>query len=400
MMTPRERVVATLAHREPDRIPIDLGSTLATSITASAYAPLRDYLGLPAETVTIFEQTQQLPYLGEDLLVRLGVDTRVVALPRERAFHPELIDDGDYWAWIDAWGARLRMPKDGGLYFDWVEHPLPEVSDAAIDGYRWPELETAEELAAIRAEAIRLRRDTDFALVGSANLGSGIFEQACLMAGMESFMMAMVSDRATAERLLDGITDFLVEEASRYLDQVGAYLDAYLYGDDVATQETWMISPASYTALIKPRQRRLFDAIKAQTGAKLLYHGCGAVFDLIPHLIEIGVDAINPVQVSARGMDTARLKATYGRDIAFWGGGVDTQRVLPFGSPDDVRAEVRRRIADLAPGGGFVFAPVHNIQAFVPPENVVAAFDAARDAGWRAPQATETVRAGQTRRTG
>ena len=144
-----------------------------------------------------------------------------------------------------------------------------------------------------------------------------------------------------------------------------------------------MISPDSYVALIKPRQRRLFDAIKAKTDAKLMYHGCGAVFELIPHLIEIGVDILNPVQVSARGMDSGRLKATYGDEIVFWGGGVDTQRVLPFGSVDEVRAEVSHRISDLAPGGGFVFAPVHNIQALVPPENIEAAFDTALHFGER-----------------
>ena len=142
-----------------------------------------------------------------------------------------------------------------------------------------------------------------------------------------------------------------------------------------------MISPASYVRFIKPRQRRLFDAIKSRTAAKLFYHGCGAVFDLIPHLIEIGVDILNPVQVSARGMDSMRLKATYGKDIVFWGGGVDTQHVLPFGSPDDVRAEVTRRISDFSPEGGFVFASVHNIQALVPPENIVTAFDTARRYG-------------------
>lgn len=377
MMTPRERVAAALAHREPDRIPIDLGSTLVTSITSAAYLPLREHLGLPAEAVTIFEQTQQLPYLAEDLLQRFAVDTRVVALPRERAFKPTLLDDGEYWAWIDPWGARLRMPKAGGLYFDWVDHPLREVTVEAVRAYRWPEFDPEEDLAAIRDEAIALRRDTDYALVGSANLGSGIFEQACQMAGMEAFMMAMLLDRPAAERLLDGITDFLVEEARRHLDQVGEFLDVYQYGDDVATQESWMISPDLYVTLIKPRQRRLFDAIKSKTGAKIMYHGCGAVFELIPHLIEIGVDILNPVQVSARGMDSRRLKAAYGRDIVFWGGGVDTQHVLPFGSVDEVRAEVSQRISDLAPGGGFVFAPVHNIQALVPPENIEAAFDTA-----------------------
>jgi uroporphyrinogen decarboxylase len=381
MMTPRQRVLTALAHEEPDRIPIDLGSTLVSSITSAAYVPLRAHLGLPAEDITIFEQTQQLPYLSEDLLQRFAVDTRVVALPRERAFRPELVEEGEYWAWTDAWGAGLRMPREGGLYYDWVTHPLPEVTVEAIDAYRWPELETADNLAAIRDEAIRLRRDTDYALVGTGRIGGGIFEQACRLAGMEAFMMAMVTDPRAAERLLDGITDLYVEAAHRYLDEVGEFLDVYQYGDDVATQETWMISPETYARLIKPRQRRLFDAIRSRTGAKLFYHGCGAVFDLVPHLIEIGVDILNPVQVSARGMDTARLKAAYGKDIVFWGGGVDTQHVLPFGSPDEVRTEVTRRIADLSPDGGFVFAAVHNIQALVPPENVAAAFDTARSYG-------------------
>jgi uroporphyrinogen decarboxylase len=381
MMTPRERVAAALAHKEPDRIPIDLGGTLVSSITKAAYVPLREHLGLPAEDVIIFEQGQQLPYLSEDLLERFAVDTRVVALPRERAPRPELVDEGGYWAWTDMWGIKQRMPKEGGLYYDWAGCPLPEVTVEAVDEYRWPEFETAENLAAIRDAAIALRRDTDYALVGTANLGGGIFEQACRMAGMETFMMAMVTDRRAAERLLDGITDFYVEVAQRHLDQVGAFLDVYQYADDLATQETWMISPESYVTLIKPRQRRLFDAIKSKTEAKLFYHGCGAVFDLIPHLIEIGVDILNPVQVSARGMDSKRLKATYGKDIVFWGGGVDTQHVLPFGSPDDVRTEVTHRISDFSPEGGYVFASVHNIQALVPPENIVTAFDTARRYG-------------------
>ena len=186
--------------------------------------------------------------------------------------------------------------------------------------------------------------------MGTGIVGMGIFEQGCFTAGSEEFMMAMAADRPLAERLLDGITEFSIQSATRYLDEVGEYLDVYQYGDDVATQLGWMISPEAYVSMIKPRQKRLFDAIKSRTGAKLFYHGCGAVFDLIPHLIDIGVDVVNPVQVSAAGMDTARLKATYGRDVVFWGWGVDTQRVLPFGTPDEVRAEVRRRVQDLGPG--------------------------------------------------
>ena len=381
MMTPRERIAAALAHREPDRVPIDLGGTLVTSIVRAAYLPLRAHLGLPAEEVAIFEQTQQLPYLSEDILERFAVDTRVIALPPELAPQPKLVDEGAYWAWTDAWGAKLRMPKVGGLYYDWVSHPIADLTVEAVDAFPWPEFESAANLAAIRDQAIALRRDTDRALVGTANIGGGIFEQACRMVGMEAFMMSMVADRKAAERLLDGITDFYIEVAERYLAEVGEFLDVYQYGDDVATQETWMISPDSYVSLVKPRQRRLFDAIRSKTAAKLMYHGCGAVFDLVPHLIEIGVDVLNPVQVSARGMDSTRLKATYGKDIVFWGGGVDTQHVLPFGSPDDVATEVTRRIADFSPGGGFVFAAVHNIQAFVPSENIVTAFDTARRYG-------------------
>jgi uroporphyrinogen decarboxylase len=142
-----------------------------------------------------------------------------------------------------------------------------------------------------------------------------------------------------------------------------------------------MVRPDLYRRLIKPKQKRLVDAIKKKTNAKLFYHSCGATFDLVPDLIEIGFDILNPVQVSAKGMDTKRLKATYGKDITFWGGGVNTQHLLPFGKPEQVVDEVKRRIDDLAPGGGFVFAAVHNIQPFVPPANIVAAFDTALQYG-------------------
>ena len=196
-------------------------------------------------------------------------------------------------------------------------------------------------------------------------------------------MMALLTAADFSARLADGITDIYIESIDRYLAELGGLIDVFTFWDDVATQQGWMISPKQYVEVIKPRQKRLFEAIKSRTDAKLFYHGCGAVFELIPHLIEIGVDIVNPVQVSAEGMDSKRLKAAYGNDIVFWGGGVDTQRVLPFGTPDEVRDEVKRRIDDFAPGGGFVFATVHNIQAFVPPENIEAAYDTALTYGAR-----------------
>jgi uroporphyrinogen decarboxylase len=177
------------------------------------------------------------------------------------------------------------------------------------------------------------------------------------------------------------ITDIYIESCSRYLDHVGPYIQVFTYWDDLAGQDGWMINPSLYRKLIKPKQKRLVESIKKKTNAKLFYHSCGATRELIPDLIEIGFDILNPVQISARGMDTRQLKADFGKEIVFWGGGVDTQRVLPFGTPAEVIDEVRRHIDDLAPGGGFVFAAVHNIQASVPPENIVAAFDTARSYG-------------------
>ena len=376
-MTPRQRILAALDHRESDRIPIDLGSSIVTSITRAAYAPLRQHLGLPEEEIVIHDEVQQLPYMGEDVLTRFGVDTRMVQLPPAHVAGVEIVDDGDYWAMWDRWGSKMRMPKVNGLYYDWVAYPITELTLEALDAYPWPQPDPPEVVATLRARAAWLRANTDFALVGSGVIGGGIFEQPCRTVGLETFMMALLSERRFAERLMDRITDIYIESVDRYLGQVGDLIDVFTFWDDVATQSGWMINPQTYVDVIKPRQKRLFEAIKARTSAKLFYHGCGAVFELIPHLIEIGVDIINPVQVSAAGMDPKRLKAAYGKDIVFWGGGVDTQRVLPFGTPEEVGDEVRRRIDDFAPGGGFVFATVHNIQAFVPPANIVAAFDTA-----------------------
>mgnify|MGYP001811836835 FL=1 len=382
-MTTRESILTTLDHREPDRVPIDMGSSIVTSVTKAAYVPLREHLGLPAEEVIVYDEVQQLPYLGEDLLQRFEVDTRMVQLPPTHVKGVEIVDDGDYWAMWDRWGSKLRMPKDKPLYYDWVDFPIKELTLEALDAHDWPAPDPPELIAALRERAQHLRATTDYALVGSGVIGGGIFEQSCRVMGMEPFMMSMLTAPQFANELADRITDIYIEAVDRYLTQVGGFIDVFTFWDDVATQQGWMINPQSYVDVIKPRQKRLFEAIKSRTEAKLFYHGCGAVYELIPHLIEIGVDIINPVQVNAEGMDSRALKQAYGEDIVFWGGGVDTQKVLPFGTPDEVRDEVKRRIDDFAPGGGFVFATVHNIQAFVPPENIEAAYDTALTYGAR-----------------
>jgi len=379
-MTPRERLTAALEHHEPDRVPIDLGGSSTTSIAASTYEQLRSFLGLPNEDIAIIDQVQQLAYLSDDLLDRLQADTRLVHLPRGAVTFPPVQDEGEYLAYHDRWGIKLKMPKDSPFYFDRVEFPIRPPAVEGVEAYSWPP--PIESPPALRKVARAIYEETEFGLVGGSFMGiGGIFEQGWKLVGLEDALMGMLTEPGFGERLLDRVTDAYIEAATNYLEQVGDYLDVFTFADDICSQEAWIISPDLYVSLVKPRHRRLFEAVRQKTKAKIFYHSCGAVFDLIPHLIEIGVDIINPVQVSARGMDTRRLKAAYGQDIVFWGGGVDTQWNLPFGTPEEVADEVKRRIDDLAPGGGFVFAAVHNIQALVPPANVMAAFEMAADYG-------------------
>jgi len=272
------------------------------------------------------------------------------------------------------------MPKEGGLYFDWVEFPIKEPTMQALETYAWPQPDPPEYNIRLREQAKHLYENSDYALVGSAVIGGGIFEQPARTMGLENFLMALINEPEFADRMMDHITEIYIESCNNYLEQVGEYLQVFTYWDDLCGQHGWLIAPDVYRRKIKPKQRRLVEAIKSKTDAKIYYHSCGAVFDLIPDLIELGFDILNPVQVSARGMDTMRLKQAYGKDITFWGG-IDTQHVMPFGKPEEVAEEVKRRIDDLAPGGGFVFANVHNIQAFVPPENIVAAYETALEYG-------------------
>ena len=387
-MKPRERVVLALDHKEPDRIPIDLGGSICSSIHKNAYIELKEYLGMEVEELKmadyvqqpLLDYVQQLPYLDEALLEHFSIDFRMIQLPAATAPDLSIFEEGEYYAFIDRWGSKLYMPKEGGLYFDWVDFPIQEPTMEALDKYDWPRPDPLEYTAQLRQQAKHLYESTDYALVGSAVIGGGIFEQPARTMGLENFLMALVTEPEFADRLMDHITEIYIESCSNYLEQLGKYLQVFTYWDDVCGQNGWLIAPDVYRKMIKPKQRRLVEAIKSKTDAKVYYHSCGAVFDLIPDLIDLGFDILNPVQVSAHGMDTKRLKAEYGEDITFWGG-IDTQHIMPFGRPGDVADEVKRRIDDLAPGGGFIFATVHNIQAFVPPENIVTAFETALEYG-------------------
>jgi len=377
--TSRERVRATLDHREPDRIPFDLGGSRMTGIHVRAYAGLRAALGLPEVEVRVGDLTQQLAEVDTDVMDLLGCDVRVIGPRGAGGYHREMLEADGYLSFRDEWGATRRMPTDGGLYFDTFGSPLGgEVDAAAIDAFPWPDATDPARYVGMAESARRIVEDEGRAvLVGSicGGLSEGLFK----MRGFEDGYMDLAAEPERARQVMEKILEIKLAYWERALAELGDKVDVIGEADDLGGQDRTLFSPVSYRALVKPLQAELFAFIRARTKAKVFLHSCGAIRELIPDLIEIGVDILNPVQVSAAGMDSATLKREFGRDLVFWGGGVDTQRVLGGGSPGEVRAEVRRRIADLREGGGFVFAAVHNVQPNVPPGNLVAMWETWRE---------------------
>jgi uroporphyrinogen decarboxylase len=259
-------------------------------------------------------------------------------------------------------------------YFEIAEHPLKGAERLDdLESYPWPNPHEFLILKGLRDRARYIREHTDYALVGTVG-GGNIFEQSWYLRGLSEILMDLMINKEFAHALFSKLLDIRKKTIKLYLTEVGEYLDIFQVGDDLATQNGLMLSPALYREMIKPYQAELFRFIKELTKAKLYYHSCGALIPLIDDLIEIGVEALNPVQVSAEGMNTADLKRRYGKQISFWGA-IDSQGVLPFGTTGEVEEEVRKRIRDLAPGGGYILAGVHNLQPDIPPENIVCMYD-------------------------
>ncbi|UCC75988.1 MAG: hypothetical protein JSW37_10775 [Anaerolineales bacterium] len=381
--TPRERVRAALEHREPDRVPYDLGTTGTTGIHVEALRRVLPYLGLEDMPVRIGNVQSQLADLDEELRQRLGVDTQ--AVPRSAGDStPKVWREGDYLHIRDKWGILWIMPADRkGLQYAPVSSPLAGLTDESeLESYPWPDVASPRHIDAMAAEAKRLYEKTDRALaVGS--FGFGMFQLSCLMRGYESFLLDLALNPSLAEALVERILELKITYWNELLPKLDGQVLVVREGDDYGYQTGMQISPAMFRVYFKPRLRRLFDFVKrkARSRVHIYFHSCGAIRPIIGDLIGVGVEALNPIQVSAADMDTRELKAEFGADLTFWGGGVDTQRVLPTGTPQEVKEEVRRRIEDLAPGGGFVFAAVQNIQSDVPPENLMAMWEALDEYG-------------------
>ena len=380
-MNSRERVLTALNHKEPDRVPFDLGGTVVTGIHYKAYAALRALLGLPAREPKIIDMIQQLALVEDDVMDRLGVDVKNISPRSSASFQITVGDMGDYTYFYDEFKIGWRSPKDGGWYYDMFDPPLAgQITVDDVDRFPLPAPLDPARFTGLREMAIRVRDEEQRAVV-MGNISAGIFELLTWTRGYADAYADWGSGSPVARRLMDRVLQMQLAYWEKALGEVGDVIDVAQIADDVAGQQGLLISPRSYRKLLKPLHKELCDFIHARTGAKIFMHSCGAIRAIIPDLIEIGVDIINPVQVSAVGMDSAELKAEFGKDITFWGGGVDTQGVFGTGTPDDVRADVRRRLRDFMPGGGFIFNTVHNIQGNVPAENIMAMWETMREYG-------------------
>ena len=381
-MNSQQRLLTTLDHREPDRIPFDLGSTQITGIHEIAYRNLRQALGLPETEPDLCDTIQQLATVEDDVVERLGIDVRGLYPLNSHNWGVAEEDAGDYWAYHDEWGITHHRPKQDGLYFSIVEVPLPQSNLTAQDiaHHAWPDMGARWRLAGLREMAERHRAAGYTVVLKDAF--AGIFEFAQRVVGMENLLLTMAMDEDLAGVLFDKLLELKLDYWRTALAELGDVVDVITYADDYGTQTSQLISPAMFRQQLKPRVRQVFELqAKLAPHAKRFFHSDGNVRPIIPDFIEIGVEILNPVQGTATGMTPVELKREYGRDLVFWGGGVDTQGVLPSGSPQEVKEDVRRNIEALAPGGGYVFNTVHNIQADVPPDNIIAMWEALQEFG-------------------
>ncbi len=371
-MKPRERVLRALTHREVDRVPVDLGGTQNSTMCVGAYENLKRFLGVAAATREL-SRVFATVIMDEAVLCRLPVDTRPIFARPPAVSATRWLDERTF---VDEWGVTFRRAEAGVPYYDPVGHPLAEATLADLDRYVGPDVEDPSRYAGLRDLARDLHENSDYAVCAST-ADTTIFDKAWMLRGMAQFLSDLLLDPQFALALLEKVTDIQSRRQVAFLREVGPYIDVLVISDDMGTQRGPIIRPELYRQMVKPFHRRYIATIRQHTGAKIHNHACGSIFDLVEDYIEIGVDVLNPMQVAANKMSAANLYAHFRGRMAFWGG-IDSQRLLPRGTPDEVRQAVRETLAAMhSLEGGHVLAAVHNVQDDVPPENVWAMLEEA-----------------------
>lgn len=420
-MNSRERVLAAIRHEETDRVPIDIGGTGVTGINLIAYGNLKRHLGLTDGKAKVFHTWIQVPVIEKAIRDRLHSDT--VTLPRYKmslgvpadrfkpwtfvdgteylvpeGFSPTRNEFGDF-EWHENGIKIAEAPGEGTHGFSLRYHPLREATttkeiDDFFENYEGNFTArikvTDEELEWAKAYAKNLRETTDKAIV--ADYFGTILENAQGIIGWDTIYMHMLAEPDIAKYFFERLTHEIVVGIKKYLEAVGEYIDVFMFADDIGHQRGPMMKMDVYKEFVFPGHKALFEAVHANSNAYTFFHTDGAVMTMLPELIDAGMDCFNTVQTDAANMDAYELKKKFGKHITFWGGGVDSHRILPMGTPDQVREDVRRRIEIFAPGGGYVFASIHNILGDVTPENILAAVDTVLEHGQYPLKSTEEER--------
>lgn len=376
-MTRRERVMKALNHQPTDRIPLDIGGMHnLTTMHKDCYANLKAYMGLKEEPEIASTRSQAIKPTAE-MLERFHSDCVPLYPARpEWELNPVQEADGSL-TYTDEWGIGWRK-SESAIYFDAQGHPMKDVTLDNFDEQNWlsPDYDYGYDEMAARAKD--LYENTDYAIVVNGPLDGATYVHVQGLVGYEKFFIMMMMEKELTKKLMQKVVDFQIGQWKQIFDKMGDYIHVCRMSDDLGSQKAPLMRPNIYREMIKPYQKQIVDYIKSRKpDVKIVYHCDGAILPFLPDIVEIGFDAWNPVQVTAAGIDdTAAIKAEFGDKLCFWGAGCDSQKVIANETPEVIRAEVRRRINDLAPGGGMVLGSIHNLQKNVPPENIVAFYDA------------------------
>ncbi|MCD6472161.1 hypothetical protein J7K55_03430 [Candidatus Aerophobetes bacterium] len=401
-MNSKERVLTSIAHKEPDRVPIDFGGTTVTGISAVAYKKLCDFIG-GDQKIKIFDVMQQLAVVDEQVKIIFGVDVDPLFRPNPRFGIPiytgwkagELTDgssclvpngfspvEEDRWLFLKQDGISIAKRSKKAYWFDPIYYPLNDKNNIDdLNRYKWPSYSN-DDLEYLRMRSADIRSNSKRAIIVTIGkeLYASLLESGQFLRGPEQFFMDLAMRKDYVAYLLDRCVENFKKNFDQLKKAVGDNVDILKLADDFGAQDRLLVSPQTFRELFKPRWKEIISYIKVNSNYKVFFHSDGAIYEIIPDLIEIGVDILNPMQLEAKGMDAARLKREFGKELTFWGAGVDTQR-LPFMGLQEIEKHVKKVIDIFAPGGGFVFSTVHNIQPETTPDKILKLFEIAKTYG-------------------